>query len=79
MQRVGQVRWQALDGADAKQLLDHVRGQTALAKLEQKHADDVVITCAFRTPMCKARKGGLKDMRLDELMTEVGLRPSPFL
>lgn len=28
-----------------------------------KSADDVVITMAIRSPLCKAKKGGLKDTR----------------
>ena len=31
----------------------------------------VVITMAFRTPLCKSRKGGYKDMKSDELLTAV--------
>lgn len=34
-----------------------------MAALEKKSPDDVVITLAIRTPLCKARKGGLKDAR----------------
>lgn len=34
-----------------------------------KHRRKVVITLALRTPMCKARKGGYKDMHQDELLT----------
>ena len=34
----------------------------------QQHPDDVVITLALRTPMCKASKGGLKDTSLDGLL-----------
>ena len=42
---------------------------SGLAKHEVKRPEDVVVTMAIRTPLTKARKGGLKDMRLDELMT----------
>ena len=34
----------------------------------QKNPDDVVITLAVRTPLCKAFKGGLKDTDLDYLV-----------
>lgn len=34
----------------------------------QKSADDVVITLALRTPLCKAKKGGYKDTPLDALL-----------
>ncbi|KZS95751.1 thiolase [Sistotremastrum niveocremeum HHB9708] len=54
-----------------KQLKDHLTGASGsgLRALEKKNPDDVVITMAIRTPMCKAKKGGLKDMRSDELLT----------
>lgn len=32
---------------------------------QQKNPDDIVITLAIRTPLCKARKGGLKDTHLE--------------
>lgn len=31
----------------------------------------VVVTAAFRTPLCKARKGGYKDTSSDELLLEL--------
>ncbi|GAT26526.1 3-ketoacyl-CoA thiolase [Aspergillus luchuensis] len=33
-----------------------------------KNPDDIVITLAVRTPLTKARKGGLKDTKLDDLL-----------
>ncbi|KAI0079635.1 3-ketoacyl-CoA thiolase [Panus rudis PR-1116 ss-1] len=42
-----------------------------LAALEKKNPDDVVITMAIRSPLCKAKKGGFKDTRTDELLTEM--------
>ncbi|KAH9969095.1 thiolase [Russula dissimulans] len=42
-----------------------------LAALQRKNLDDVVITMAIRSPLCKAKKGGFKDMRSDELLTEM--------
>ncbi|KAI5124146.1 hypothetical protein M0805_000956 [Coniferiporia weirii] len=45
--------------------------RSALAALEHKSPDDVVITLAVRSPLCKARKGGFKDTRSDELLTSI--------
>jgi acetyl-CoA acyltransferase 1 len=42
-----------------------------LSKILQKSPDDIVITCATRTPLTKARKGGLKDTPTDELLIHV--------
>ncbi|KIL71775.1 hypothetical protein M378DRAFT_64647 [Amanita muscaria Koide BX008] len=42
-----------------------------LAALERNSEDDVVITMAIRSPLCKAKKGGFKDARTDELMLEM--------
>jgi len=44
---------------------------TGLAALERKNPNDVVITMAIRSPLCKAKKGGFKDARTDELMLEM--------
>jgi acetyl-CoA acyltransferase 1 len=41
---------------------------SARDRLLQKNSDDVVITCAVRTPLTKARKGGLKDTTTDDLL-----------
>ncbi|KAI0068296.1 thiolase [Artomyces pyxidatus] len=55
-----------------KQLASHFVGSsTGLAALERKSPDDIVITMAIRSPLCKARKGGFKDTRSDELLTEM--------
>ncbi|KAH9082222.1 thiolase [Lactarius deliciosus] len=40
-----------------------------LRALQHKNADDVVVTMAIRSPLCKAKKGGFRDMRL--LLTEM--------
>jgi acetyl-CoA acyltransferase 1 len=37
----------------------------------QQHPDDVVITLAIRTPLCKAGRGGLKDTTLDALVLKI--------
>lgn len=39
--------------------------------MERKNPDDIVITLAIRSPLCKAKSGGLKDTRSDELLTEM--------
>ena len=36
---------------------------TGLAALQSQNPNDVVITLAIRSPLCKARKGGFKDTR----------------
>ena len=36
---------------------------TGLAALLDQNPDDVVITLAIRSPLCKARKGAFKDTR----------------
>ncbi|THH14362.1 hypothetical protein EW146_g5957 [Bondarzewia mesenterica] len=56
-----------------KQLASHFVGSSAggLAALERKSPDDIVITMAIRSPLCKARSGGFKDTRSDELLTEM--------
>ncbi|TFY82799.1 hypothetical protein EWM64_g1213 [Hericium alpestre] len=43
----------------------------AAIALHRKSPDDVVITMAVRSPLCKAKKGGFKDMRSDELLMEM--------
>ncbi|KAL5519206.1 hypothetical protein ACEPAH_889 [Sanghuangporus vaninii] len=52
-----------------RSLASHVMGQSGRAALERKSPDDVVIILAVRSPLCKARKGGFKDTRSDELLT----------
>ncbi|KAH9486590.1 3-ketoacyl-CoA thiolase, peroxisomal [Psilocybe cubensis] len=57
-----------------KQLAAHFTGTdsaSGLPLLESKRPDDVVITLAIRSPLCKAKKGGFKDTRTDELMLEM--------
>jgi len=44
-----------------KQLSSHLSGAKGLAALERKNPDDVVITMAIRSPLCKAKKGGFND------------------
>lgn len=56
-----------------KQLSSHLTGtpKGGVDALLAKHPDDIVITMAIRSPLCKAKKGGLKDTRTDELMLEM--------
>ncbi|KLO20766.1 thiolase [Schizopora paradoxa] len=55
-----------------KALASHLSGtKSGLAALEKKSPDDVVITLAVRSPMCKSKKGGFKDMKSDELLLEM--------
>ena len=46
-----------------KQLVSHLTPGSVkgLEAVQAKSPDDVVITLAVRTPLCKARRGGLKD------------------
>jgi acetyl-CoA acyltransferase 1 len=43
----------------------------ARAKILEKHDDDVVIVCAVRSAMTKAKKGGFKDTRPEEILMNV--------
>jgi acetyl-CoA acyltransferase 1 len=56
-----------------KQLSSHLTGapKGGVDALLVKNPDDIVITMAIRSPLCKAKKGGLKDTRTDELMLEM--------
>ncbi|KAI1789798.1 3-ketoacyl-CoA thiolase [Ganoderma leucocontextum] len=56
-----------------KQVASHlafgsVKGRDALLR---NSPDDVVITLAIRSPLCKAKKGGLKDTKSDEILYEI--------
>ncbi|KAF8598163.1 thiolase [Ceratobasidium sp. AG-I] len=53
-----------------KQLTSHFSSSPkGLATLSKKSPDDVVITMAVRSALTKAKKGGFKDTRSDELLT----------
>ncbi|KAJ5925185.1 hypothetical protein N7454_007824 [Penicillium verhagenii] len=58
-----------------QQRLSSVANQLALPSPKQrilaKNADDVVITYLARTPLTKARKGGLKDTGIDNLLVSL--------
>lgn len=54
----------------AKSFFSQLTGaNSGRAAIERTSPDDVVITLAVRSPFCKARKGGFKDTRSDELLT----------
>lgn len=56
----------AQDMDRVKQVVAHLTGSVSmspLAALERKSPEDVVITMAIRSPLCKARKGCFKDAR----------------
>jgi len=53
-----------------KQLASHFTSPSS-SKLDTKSPDDIVITLAIRSPLCKAWKGALKDTRSDELLTSM--------
>ncbi|KAJ7042406.1 Thiolase, N-terminal domain-containing protein [Mycena alexandri] len=55
-----------------RQLAAHLTSSSkGLAALERKSQDDIVITFAMRSPLTKAKRGGFKDARTDELMLEM--------
>ncbi|KAI5919150.1 3-ketoacyl-CoA thiolase-like protein [Camillea tinctor] len=49
-------------------ILKHLSPGSPLASITSKNPDDIVITLAIRTPLCKGRKGGFKDTSLEYLM-----------
>ncbi|KAM3417963.1 hypothetical protein BST61_g6175 [Cercospora zeina] len=50
-------------------IASHVRpAVNGLDSLKEQHPEDVVITLAIRTPLCKSKRGGLKDTLLDDLV-----------
>ncbi|KAI1349490.1 Thiolase, N-terminal domain-containing protein [Xylaria sp. FL0043] len=49
-------------------LLKHLSPNNPVAAITSKSPDDVVITLAIRTPLCKGRKGGFKDTSLEYIM-----------
>ncbi|KAJ3003593.1 hypothetical protein NUW54_g5214 [Trametes sanguinea] len=56
-----------------KQVVSHlVPGSTkGRAALLRNSPDDVVITMAIRSPLCKAKKGAFKDTKSDEMLYEI--------
>ena len=54
------------------QIASHLSGKSSgRDKLLQKQDDDVVICAAVRTPLTKARKGGLSNTSTDVLLATV--------
>ncbi|KAH9889710.1 Thiolase, N-terminal domain-containing protein [Xylariomycetidae sp. FL2044] len=49
-------------------ILKHLSPGSPLATITSKNPDDVVITLAIRTPLCKGMKGGFKDTTVEYLM-----------
>ncbi|GAB7359173.1 hypothetical protein MBLNU230_g5240t1 [Neophaeotheca triangularis] len=50
-------------------VLSHITpGKSPMDEITSQNPDDVVITLAIRTPLAKARKGGLKDTPLDGIV-----------
>ncbi|KAI2641280.1 Thiolase, N-terminal domain-containing protein [Xylaria nigripes] len=52
-------------------LLKHLSPNNPVAAITSKSPDDVVITFAIRTPLCKGGKGGFKDTSLEHLILAV--------
>jgi len=48
-----------------------VPSKSGLNTILQKNPDDIVITLAIRTPLCKGFKGGMKDTSLDQIVFTV--------
>ncbi|KAF8423124.1 Thiolase, N-terminal domain-containing protein [Tirmania nivea] len=48
-------------------VLSHLK-PTGVKAFTQKNPDDIVVTCALRTPLTKAGKGGLKDTPFENLL-----------
>ncbi|KAI1206014.1 thiolase [Annulohypoxylon truncatum] len=49
-------------------ILKHLSPGSPLATITSKNPDDIVITLAVRTPLCKGKKGGFKDTSVEYLM-----------
>ena len=64
----------------AKRIFGHLNSSSANQELElnptsstfyENGDDDIVIVSALRTPICKARRGGLKDTPVDDMLQAV--------
>ncbi|KAG0377154.1 hypothetical protein BGX24_006625 [Mortierella sp. AD032] len=54
------------------QIKDHITGGSARDHLiNHRHPNDVVIVSAVRTPICRAGKGGFKDMYPEDLLAAI--------
>jgi acetyl-CoA acyltransferase 1 len=49
-------------------IVRQLTGGNALSHITTKNPDDIVITLAVRTPLCKAKKGGFKDTTLEYMV-----------
>ena len=68
-ERVSQIASHLIHGTPAAtEATPSLKGVAALAA---QSPNDVVITLAVRTPLCKAGKGGLKDTRYATLSAEI--------
>ncbi|KAF9428005.1 hypothetical protein BGZ94_003642 [Podila epigama] len=56
-----------------EQIKDHITGNSSSKErlIYHRHPDDVVIVSAVRTPICRAGKGGLKDMYPEDMLAVV--------
>ncbi|KAI1340216.1 Thiolase, N-terminal domain-containing protein [Xylariaceae sp. FL0016] len=52
-------------------IFKHLTPGSPVSALTSKSPDDVVITLAIRTPLCKAKKGGMKDTTLEYMMYSI--------
>ncbi|KAF9173100.1 hypothetical protein BGX21_010099 [Mortierella sp. AD011] len=57
--RLGQIKSHFTGGSQREHLINH------------RHPDDVVIVSAVRTPICRAGKGGFKDMYPEDLLAVI--------
>ncbi|KAG0001129.1 hypothetical protein BGZ65_003768, partial [Modicella reniformis] len=53
-----------------EQIKDQISGSSSQREhlIHHRHPDDVVIVSAVRTPICRAGKGGFKDMYPEDLL-----------
>lgn len=51
--------------------MKHLTPGNPLATITTKNADDIVITLAIRTPLCKSKKGGFKDTSLEAMILAI--------
>jgi acetyl-CoA acyltransferase 1 len=49
-------------------IIRHLAPGSSLSNIQSKNADDIVITLAVRTPLTKAKKGGMKDTTLEYII-----------
>ncbi|KAK3819778.1 MAG: Thiolase, N-terminal domain-containing protein [Benniella sp.] len=56
-----------------EQIKDHISGSSSQREhlIHHRHPDDVVVVSAVRTPICRAGKGGFKDMYPEDLLAVI--------